>query len=220
MSKSTLETRGDTRRRRRRFRRRPRSWKQGYYRLNRSVRKLVKQTYPESKETNPNVSSNAVTTAGTFIALTSLGQGASEIDERVGDRIIIKKVSGRLYLEEGGASATARIIMFWDKNPNGTTPAVLDLLRVSDTLSSLNTTNGQRFKVIYDNLVSLTNQDPQWVDKFYRNMRGNKRRTQYIGTIANVTNNIQHHIWIFFIGNNAINPPNISFQVRIRYIDN
>lgn len=103
-----------------------------------------------------------IATAGTITdSVNLIPQGVTE-STRVGRKCTIKKIGWKYTMtiaaQSGGAIATSdtcRIIMFLDKQCNGATAAVLDVLQTADWDSFRNLANSQRFRILHDKSYDL-----------------------------------------------------------------
>lgn len=102
---------------------------------------------------------SACTTGGTFNNM-CIPQLGSDMTNRIGRKITIKSLYIRGFLElqtastptspEGAEAQQARLIVFWDTQPNGSNPAVTDILKSATSYGQLNLNNRDRFKIIKD----------------------------------------------------------------------
>ncbi len=87
-------------------------------------------------------------------------QGTGE-DERIGRKCTIKSIEWRFTLslpEQTNlalANDSLRIILYQDKQANGATAAVTDILEVASFLSFYNPVNQGRFRIFYDRTITL-----------------------------------------------------------------
>lgn len=104
-----------------------------------------------------------VAAAGTVTAsINTIAQGVTE-QQRVGRKCIIRKISWRWrsYLPEANdvndpaQPDIIRIMLFLDKQCNGATAAVTDILETANYLSFNNLANSGRFVILLDKTVSL-----------------------------------------------------------------
>ncbi len=101
--------------------------------------------------------------AGTITAtINIIPQGVTEV-QRVGRKCTIKSVNWKYRCEIPEVDAvatpatgdTARIILFLDKQANGATAAVLDVLETASFQSFRNLANSGRFNILMDKVVTL-----------------------------------------------------------------
>ncbi len=104
-----------------------------------------------------------IAAGGTITASVNLiPQGVTEV-QRIGRKCTIKSINWRmsLNLAEQDAQATpesgdtVRIIMYIDKQCNGATAAVLDVLESADFQSFNNLSNKSRFRTLMDRTITL-----------------------------------------------------------------
>ncbi len=119
--------------------------------------------FGEMKFFDTNVAVSPVTTAGTVEdSLNHIPQGTTE-SERLGRKCTIKHIGVRfqLTLAETDAVTTpppadlVRCILFWDKQANGATAIVADLLENAGVDSFRNLANSQRFIFLYDKVHEM-----------------------------------------------------------------
>ncbi len=104
-----------------------------------------------------------VAIAGTVTdSINKIAQGTTEV-QRNGRKCVVKSIEWRMrfFLPEfdavatPAASDTIRVILYRDKQANGATAAVLDILETADFQSFYNLSNQNRFSVVCDKLVTL-----------------------------------------------------------------
>lgn len=102
------------------------------------------------------------TTATRVTCLNATSQGAAETN-RIGRKIVLKSVMIRGYINQYQAGAAPindflRAILVYDRQPNGAAPVFSDIIQDVDqagttsstSMSSLNISNSDRFKVLRD----------------------------------------------------------------------
>lgn len=107
---------------------------------------------------------NQTTVAATGnIVLTSVNlvpQGVTE-STRIGRKCTLRAISFRYVVQLKPTTNTnntddgLRVIVYWDKQCNGTAAAVTDILRTADYLSYNNLANKERFRILKDQFVDL-----------------------------------------------------------------
>ncbi len=117
----------------------------------------------ELKFHDVNLDDAAIDTGGTVTATVNIIPQDTTEKTRVGRKCTIKSIGWRyrMNLAEQDAVATpanadvVRVIMFLDKQANGATAAVLDLLETADFQSFNNLANKSRFRVLHDAMYDL-----------------------------------------------------------------
>ncbi len=105
----------------------------------------------------------AVATAGTITPTINIIPQGVEEDGRVGRKCTITHINWRynvsLLEQDAGATPrngdTVRVIMFLDKQANGATAAVTDILESADWQSFNNLSNSGRFRTLHDKTYDL-----------------------------------------------------------------
>jgi len=215
---------------RRRFKRR-RTFKRrrgsGTRRLAKRALRGVKRLnrYIETKHVDNQNLAGTITNVATAIVLNDIVQGNSGIT-RIGDRLHIKSVTFKgifnISLSSGQADATVhypkiRFILVIDRQPNGATPNLTDILSVSaNTVPGTEFYHGRdwakrsRFKILKEKIIRFPQLSTQLLAaagtttgrihepygeklwRFHHRFRGSGLRTDYFGnagTIADITKN-------------------------------
>ena len=128
----------------------------------------------ELKFLDTNLSASPVASTGSFIPNTgsflAIAQGTGE-SQRIGRKATIKYIGVRyrLYLENSNSAVathdTCRVILYWDKQCNGTAASVTDILETANYQSFNNLANKERFRVLSDKshtLVSRSANSTTW----------------------------------------------------------
>lgn len=108
------------------------------------------------------VDDSAIATTGTILnsgSVNLIAQGTEE-DQRIGRKVVIKSINWRGTLVVPSSSAastvplgitdTVRIIMYIDKQCNGATATVTDILATANYQSFNNLSNKERFRTLFD----------------------------------------------------------------------
>lgn len=127
-----------------------------------SVQTMVKQamrSVAEKKWFDTLGSALSPTTGGAFVlgGMTSIDDGTEDF-ERVGAKISITAVQYHLEASLDAAetgSNLVRVILFCDKQSNGSAPTVTNILQNADFLSFRNLDNLQRFDILDDTVLEL-----------------------------------------------------------------
>lgn len=114
----------------------------------------------ELKFIDLDIDDSSISASGTvFNSVNLIPQGTTE-SERIGRKCTIKKIGWRfrVHLPAGTIQTglnTARIIMFLDKQCNGATAAVLNILETADFQSFRNLTETGRFRILMDRTYDM-----------------------------------------------------------------
>lgn len=171
----------------------------------------------------------AVPTAGSVVLLNGVAQG-TDYTNRIGRKVIMKSFLFRATLFPSiSASAVygsvIRIMLVYDCQTNGTTPAITDFLAGGTYNEAMNLTNRDRFKIIKDWFIpveatvyaasSLTNGSPKnHCVKLYKKMA---MEEIFGGTAATVGSIQTGGMFLVYIASAA--NWNIDYASRIRFID-
>ncbi len=129
----------------------------GYYGIN----KYMGGRNMELKFHDVDLNDAVVASAGTVTPTVNIiVQGTREID-RIGRKCTIKSINWRFQMSLPPGTAvsttndTVRVIMFLDKQCNGATAAVLDIIETADFQSFNNLANKSRFRTLMDRTYTL-----------------------------------------------------------------
>lgn len=190
----------------------------------------------EWKFLDTNMNNSSIASAGVITAtIVAIPQGTTE-SERIGRKCTIRSIGFRysLRLLEVDAAATpgnkdaTRIIIYVDKQCNGATAAVLDILETATEHSFRNLANNQRFTFLMDEIVGMeyttlasdgaglvssagTNKEYSWYKKCLIPLEFNSTT----GAIGEIRSN---NIGVLLISQGGT--PEIISQFRVRYSDN
>lgn len=172
------------------------------------------------------------TGAGASIVLLNGCTLGSDISNRIGRKIVMKSLLGRLSIYPVSTTNSPigdvlRVIVFLDHQCNATGPtATTDLLQTANYQSPLNLANRDRFKVLFDKFYTvaansytagaLTTGDPRPIHKkLWKKMtEGTIFNSGNAGTVADITSNSLHMLAI-----SANGQVRLEYNYRVRFID-
>lgn len=137
---------------------------------------------------------------------------------RIGQQINCKSLSYHLNFDQATAtpeSANIRVIIFWDKQANGGTPTVAQLIQGTATINSfLNISNKERFVVLRNITVSLS------VNGVNTDVREGHIKLNMLSTFVDATSNPRTGaIFAYYISDVAANFPTVNGTYRFRFTD-
>lgn len=188
------------------------------------------------------VAAYAVNTTG-LVGNICLPVVGADFNQRVGRKILIKSVyiRGRIALAASDANALidapsqlGRIILLWDKQPNGALPSVSDILTSATATAQFNINSRDRFKILKDkqwafgyyNRSTTATQTYAVADnvcfpiKIYKKLNLETIFNGSAGTIADISSG---SLVLFFIGTEASGTnqgAQATISIRVRYKDN
>jgi len=187
----------------------------GYMTLKAKVDALYGALEMKSLETA--VNNSPQTSTATITNLSQIAQGDTET-ERTGMKVTAKSIqfNGLIYWHVSATRSVFRVIIFVDKNDDGSDPVSTSLLTASNVyslrnnaLSSLN-----RFKILMDRTVVLDSNSQVAHIQFYKRLN---EQMHYIGTSA--TSDGANHIWMLTISDEPTNAPVVNAYARLNYLD-
>jgi len=186
----------------------------------------------EAKFFTPTQDVSTITSAGiiAYISLNRIPQGVTE-STRVGRKCVITKIHLRGRIEKeadaNASAAQARVILYMDKQANGATAAVGDILTSASELSYNNLSNSQRFIILKDWFVTLTangwdSTSSQWGEK-WAPLKFNKKCNipiEFSSTTGAITEIRSNNIGVLAICSaNATGDMTLTLSSRIRFSD-
>lgn len=150
--------------------------------------------------------------------LTATAQG-DDADNRDGNSILGKYLSFRMdgVMNTNATETVIRIMVFVDTQNQGALPSASEVLQSpSNTLSPLNIDNTQRFTILLDKYILLSdNGDRVIVRKFYVPLNFHLR---YTGSAASTYN--KNNIFMLTQSDEATNTPVVNIYSRLAFYDN
>jgi len=201
---------------------------------------------PEKKANDIDSSGGAISlnvnSTGVFQLLNGIAVGTG-INQRIGKKVKCDSIyiRGRISLDvmqnAAAVSTTTapaqqvRMILFWDSQSNGTTPAVTDLLKAADPSAQLNLDNRDRFKILKDKVFAFgvgnffSSVGYSGVGPVIANIKVFKKLnldTFYGTTGANAADVQTGGLWLFFLGDFTAGTSDsiAELTTRLRYTDN
>jgi len=143
--------------------------------------------------------------------------------QREGSTIRPKSVDLRYQLTYNATSVqnTVRVMVIIDRQPNGATYSMVDLLSTNAVDSPRNLDYRRRFKILYDKVHCIAaNSNPQDYGHFH--LKFKDLHTQYFnatntGGIGDISTNA---ISLIAFSDQPINGPTFNYYTRVRFLDN
>lgn len=183
---------------------------------------------------------NNISLAGVAQSINLCANGA-DMDQRIGRKILMKsfqiraqfdieRVATTPFVVGQSPSQTARMILLYDAQPNGTIPGTLDILTNADATAPLNLNFRDRFKILIDKtfsfdaaLISTAENYAAWnrTTAFYKKYKKLNLETVFNATTANISSVTTGTLVLFFIGTSPTGTAdlNVRYQTRVRFID-
>ncbi len=115
----------------------------------------------ESKFFDLDLDDSVIASTGLVLdSINEIAQGTAE-NQRIGRKATITKIQWRYNIllsntqNEADTADIVRVIMYLDKQCNGVTAALLDVLETADYQSFLNLANSQRFRILMDKTIPI-----------------------------------------------------------------
>lgn len=180
------------------------------------VKKSIKSMIPkpEKKFFDVSAAATVILSTGTVTSLFVPNPGTS-VNAMIGDNCRVKSWFWRASILPNAVAGVnfLRILLVKDRQPNGVTPAVADILTTVSYISPLLDFNAERFKVIFDRMYTMDNDaNGSQVDKIYRRLN-----FKYTANVAAAPNT--NGLYLVQLSNQAANGPTTEWYSRVRFTD-
>lgn len=162
---------------------------------------------------------NPVSGTGTFTLLNGIAQGDSN-NQRQGNSILLRSININLLItmHDQAEHTMVRCILFFDKEANGATPLITDLLAGTGSLQNYNHNESSRFYVLSDFRISLsTTGVKETTRRIYRRLQ---RHTHYDSSTGNASDIVDYSLWLLCLSDEGTNTPTVSINSQLLFIDN
>lgn len=165
-------------------------------------------------------------------SLVNVAAGTGE-SQRVGRKICVKSLHMRYTAQLSNTSNPAstddgvRVILYWDKQANGATAAVTDILESATYLSFNNLSNKGRFVILMDRVVDVSATAGAWDgtnDQYAQkaqtktfHKKGLNIPVEYSSTTGALTEIRSNNIGLLAISDSG--SINMAYNVRVRFTD-
>jgi len=158
-------------------------------------------------------------TTGLFNLLTVISQGDNDTD-RQGNSILARSVNINLkyQINASASHTTIRTILFWDKECNGATPTISDILQTTSVMANYNHNTASQYQILADYRVNLSISGQQETTRrIYRKLQRHVHFDGASGTIGDIQD---YALWLFFVSDEAANTPSVQARSQLLFIDN
>ncbi len=165
----------------------------------------------------------AITDTASNTNLTLLVQGDTT-NTRDGSQVKFTSIRFSYFLKVNASSLNnlVRVMLVHDKQTNGAQASATDVLQdatpIDAITSAYNIDNVSRFHILYDKVHALSNGGTSAIHRTIHKKLNLKVR--YDGNAGDVTDLSQDSIFLILVADQVTNDPTISFQIRLRYLDN
>lgn len=159
----------------------------------------------------------------TYAVLNAMVPGTGT-NTRIGDKVVMKSIRQRWILQQNVAQALiqyVRVLLVWDKQPNGVNPANPLPLITTAVEDQPNPDYQYRFKIMKDICVQLgvpgatTSSDGcQEIVEYYKKVNLSSFYTAGAGAIADIATGA---LLLVSYCSTAVNPPTLVYSSRIHY---
>lgn len=187
--------------------------------LTKTVGMFAKMINSEVHYHDVTATGTTIDNVGNVILLSGMAQGDTSIT-REGSSILAKDLSYRLHLglHSDAVLNQIRLIFFVDKQQNGATPLVGEILQTVSYLSPLDLDNGKRFVVLKDQLVTMDSSSRKnMVQKGFLKLPFHLKYDGATGGIADMKENA---IFLLVLSDAGSNYPTIDYYTRFKWYDN
>lgn len=189
--------------------------------LYRKVNQIKSNLNVEYKVHNVQMTAANATNAGSIVPLCHIDQGDDE-GSRDGAQIKITSIYATFFAVPN-TSEVIRIMLVQDKQVNGAAFTLGDLLHdptaTDNIVSPLQLVNKFRFKILYNQVLAIDTDTSKMYRKYYKRFsKGIKIR--YNGTGGGTADITSNGLYLVFLSDVGVNYPTLTYNVRIRFVDN
>lgn len=189
--------------------------------LERKVNGITRTMNAELKYRDEPLGIASIANTGSFVLLNNLFQGDSATT-RTGNSVVARTLEMRINIRQNPLSTSdaqgLRVILMWDKQANGSLPALNTILQSTDYLSPVNDSYRKRYKIIYDKNFVVNDGGPLIVQTKKVKKLGNTV-SRYNGNSGGIADIITNSLLMYLISSDASNGPTINYSFRLRYTD-
>lgn len=193
------------------------------------IKKLEQTLYPsiEYKTKDNQETDIAVSTGGASrYPLFKCAQG-TEIDQRVGDKVTLQRMSGQVTVTRGDQTNMVRLIIV--ATPSSTQLSMTDVLEFglwspyaeqvfSSPYKIKASSTSQTYKILYDKVYNIPNTVLSLVDKFELDLRGINKQLEFSAIGSTSPNNLLISA-LMISDSTAVNHPVVSMNIRTKFYD-
>jgi len=162
-----------------------------------------------------------ITNTGTVACVNAMVTGTG-VQNFIGNQISVKSAAYRFELDLGTTpvATSGRVLLIWDKQPNGSLATWADIFAFSTYLSFSNVNTRDRFVILRNDQFSLSPQGDQTL--FFERFVNINMTTTFVNGQATTAVPQTGALLIAYIADQgtAANQPRISGNIRVRYYDN
>ncbi len=166
-----------------------------------------------------------ISTAASFMLINDLIVQGTSPNERIGSVTCIKSISIRVCVTSGVGDLNQcyRMMLLWDKQPNGALAVTSDVLEGAGSWSSnsfFEMDSRDRFKILMNKQFSMGSLDSSDISKYYEFYSKANLNSIYVnntgGGIAQITSGA---LILMIIADQATNTAFFNVRHRIRFVD-
>jgi len=176
-----------------------------------------------------------ITTTASVINLSNIAQG-NDYNNRSGDSILGQGIEFRAWIRSNAAVSMnmCRILLLADRENHGVDPVIGDVLQAGTNpfLQPMLATAGNRFEILYDELVNLHSPSPGLASAgtstdYVKDVlllptliRKWNKHIKYTSTTGADASNWENALFLMAISDQAANGPGLFYTFRLHFTDN
>lgn len=184
------------------------------------VKKLLNVEYKVHDVTSSGTLT-AISGGGDVFSLSAIAQG-DDRGERNGDSILLKNFNLRMYVVGNDTVVSVfRMLIFFDNDNRGETPAMTDVLDTATLMSHRNLDNIRRFTVLHDKFMTIgSTTHNNRIKKIQVNKTFSKKHIKFTGPTSGSGDYGNGALFMIILSGNSTNMQSYDMRTRLRYIDN
>lgn len=169
----------------------------------------------------PATAAAPISNTGTVVCLNQMVTGTG-VQQFTGNQVSIKGCSYRFELDlptTGAVPTSGRVLLIWDKQPNGSTAAFTDIFQQASYLSFGNVNNRERFTILRNDQFSLSPNGDQTL--FFEQFVSINMLTTFVNGQSSAGVPQTGALLLAYVGDQTgATRPTIAGWFRVRYFDN
>lgn len=178
----------------------------------------------EKKQFNINVSTYTFSSTPTVVVLYSPTPGSAST-QRLGLNTSMNSfyLNAHIVKAEAATTTSCRLMVIWDRNPSGATPAANSILDTSVIPAALvapvNLAFSNRFKILIDERFVITADNGAVYVQRYLNLNHDMYTTKFKGSAGTVADIESGGLFIMTMSDEGTNTPVSQVSTRVRFVD-
>jgi len=174
----------------------------------------------EKKYVTLNTVGTNITNAWQLALVNGIGAGTG-VNQRSGRIVCASSILMRGWIRFNTVAdhSSARLVLVWDRAPDGTTATGADVFAYAYPSSTMNQYNTGRFKVLWDRQFALGDSNTEEKFSCYKILNPRQYSMRFLTTADTIAGIQSGALYICWISNEVANYPSFDFTLEFKYTD-